>query len=245
MIKRIFIIGFPKSATTSIWSGLYRDPNVSMAIGEPSPTLHDIDIRLSELDDASGVIGFKSAVLIYRMEHLADVIQKYPEAYYIVSVRDPIGWLASFYDYRKSEMERYVQTGDGWLKPLISLSKVSDLLQNEDFNQFAMNDDGFFDVYRAKGQFKYYIEEFEKISTSDMKILYVSLEQLKVGPIDTTRKIYDFLDMELSSQRQEEFIRKSNVGSRKSIGEINQETISELKEYYTSTYEFLTSRGLL
>lgn len=216
-----------------------------MVMGEPKPTLEGVDFSLSQLDQSSEVIAFKSAVLIYRTENLADVMAKYPDAYYIVSVRDPIKWLASFYDYRKSEIETYVKTKNSWLEPHLSLAKAGAILEKADFNKFALSDESFFDLYRAKGLFNNYIQEFEEKATADTRVLYLSLEQLKANSADTTRRLYEFLDLELTVQRQDEFIRIANPGNKTSINSMKQNTIGELKAYYADTYKFLDKRGLI
>jgi hypothetical protein len=199
-----FIVGAPRAGTTSLWNILRQHPDIEMPstsetkepshFAEPGPTwakeFRDRDAYLKLFANAGSkkAIGEASASYLASEGCARRIHDVYPHARIIISLRQPARRAFSFYQYM-------CQWGLEWLPSFEQALEAEDKrLVDSEFQREQSSWFGAFLYFRGSlyaNQVKQYVDVFPR-----EQIHLLTFEDLKNRPLETTQKIYRFLDVD-------------------------------------------------
>jgi len=199
-----FVVGAPRAGTTSLWHYLRQHPDVLMPstsdtkepshFADPLPTWAEpfrdrsAYLKLFATPGTEKAIGEASPTYLGSEGCAQRIHDAYPDARIIISLRQPARRAFSFYQYM-------CQWGLEWLPSFErALEEEDDRLADAEFQSDQAFWFGAFLYFRGSlysNQVKQWVEVFPR-----EQIHILTFEDLKRSPLETTQKIYRFLDVD-------------------------------------------------
>lgn len=199
-----FVVGAPRAGTTSLWHYLRQHPDVLMPstsdtkepshFADPIPTFatrfkdRDRYLKLFANSGSKRAIGEASPVYLGSAGCAQRIHDAYPHARIIISLRQPARRAFSFYQYM-------CQWGLEWLPTFERALDVEDQrMADTDFQRKYGYWSGAFLYFRSSlyaSQIKQWVDVFPRD-----QIHILTFEDLKRHPLETTQRIYKFLDVD-------------------------------------------------
>jgi len=209
-----FIVGAARSGTTSLWNYLQQHPEIFMSgrhISEKEPSFFcnltppwavkycDFDAYINLFVEAEDqkALGEASVNYLISPESSNRIADQYSEARIIIILRQPVERAFSLYKYM-------CNLGVEWIAPFEKALRVEHERYND--NKFKHNNPFYYYgyLYFHSGLYAEQIERYFNVF-SRKQIHIILFEDLKINPVETTQRVYDFLGV------KKEFVPKITV----------------------------------
>lgn len=194
-----FIVGAAKSGTTSLWSYLRQHPQIYMPeIKEPSFFSFHYKHKLTYekylslfsgvLEKKAKVIGEASHAYLTSPESAALIRESYPDAKFIIILRNPIDRAFSLYQWM-------VREGYEWIYPF---EKALEIEEERTFDEeFRYNNPQYYYnyLYYRSGLYSNQIERYVKLFKKD-RIKFLIFDDFKKNTLSNIKEIYHFLEVD-------------------------------------------------
>ncbi len=192
------LIGFPKTATTSIHHNLILSDKIIIPDHEVQLKnyIFNHSIYADLVVDYSQILGIKNPNLLYEMHNLHAMVNSNNNIKLIIGLRNPVKWLFSFYNYRILELKN----NSTWIEKKYKTSYSPRDITFKDFNLLG--------ACKVNGIYFNFLNNLLSF-TDPINVHIYFMEDYAVNPRIVFQRVVDFIGIDFVCSELKEKNRKS------------------------------------